>query len=66
MAGKFDAVIVATGHYSVPYIPNISGLAETSKALPHSFEHSKAFRLPDNYVNKVKQHILWHSKKIYG
>ena len=55
---SFDAVIVATGHYSVPYIPNIPGLAETSKALPHSFEHSKAFRLPDNYVNKVKEHIL--------
>ncbi|KAJ4295576.1 hypothetical protein N0V90_007589 [Kalmusia sp. IMI 367209] len=49
---SFDAVIAATGHYSVPQIPNISGLAETSKVLPHAFEHSKAYRSPDHYVNK--------------
>lgn len=50
----FDAVIAATGHYGVPQIPNISGLVETSKALPQAFEHSKAYRSPDNYVNKVR------------
>ncbi|KAF2449213.1 dimethylaniline monooxygenase [Karstenula rhodostoma CBS 690.94] len=49
---SFDAVIAATGHYGVPQIPNIPGLAETSKALPHAFEHSKAYRSPDHYVNK--------------
>jgi cation diffusion facilitator CzcD-associated flavoprotein CzcO len=51
---SFDAVIAATGHYSVPQIPHISGLAETSKALPGAFEHSKAYRRPDHYVNKVR------------
>lgn len=53
---KFDAVIAATGHYSVPFIPNISGLAETFDLLPHAFEHSKAYRSPDQYVNKVNVH----------
>lgn len=49
----FDAVIVASGHYSVQFIPKISGLKETFEALPHRFEHSKAYRSPDHYVNKV-------------
>jgi cation diffusion facilitator CzcD-associated flavoprotein CzcO len=50
---SFDAVIAATGHYSVPLIPNLPGLAETSEALPGAFEHSKAYRVPDYYVSKV-------------
>lgn len=52
---KFDAVIVATGHYSVPHTPKISGLDETSRTVPKAFEHSKAFRSPDHYVNKVNR-----------
>lgn len=50
---KFDAVVVATGHYTVPSIPPIWGIDEAVKALPHKFEHSKAFRSPDEYVGKV-------------
>ncbi|GJC83307.1 thiol-specific monooxygenase [Colletotrichum liriopes] len=42
----FDAVVVATGHYGVPYVPSIKGLEETSAALPQRFEHSKAYRSP--------------------
>ncbi|KAK2014531.1 FAD/NAD(P)-binding domain-containing protein [Colletotrichum eremochloae] len=49
----FDAVVVATGHYGVPYVPNIAGLEETFAALPQRFEHSKAYRSPENYVNKI-------------
>ncbi|KAF1967679.1 dimethylaniline monooxygenase [Bimuria novae-zelandiae CBS 107.79] len=49
---SFDAVIVATGHYSVAHVPNISGLPATWRALPDAFEHSKAYRLPDRYVSK--------------
>ena len=50
---KFDAVVVATGHYTAPYIPAIWGIDEAVKALPHKFEHSKSFRSPDDYVGKV-------------
>lgn len=50
---KFDAVIVATGHYTVPFIPAIWGIDEAYKALPHKFEHSKFFRSADHYVGKV-------------
>ncbi|CZR67938.1 probable flavin-containing monooxygenase [Phialocephala subalpina] len=49
---KFNAVVVATGHYNVPFIPAIWGIDEAVKALPHKFEHSKFFRSPDDYVGK--------------
>jgi len=49
----FDAVVAAPGHYNVANIPNIPGLDETVKAFPQRFEHSKAYRRPDKYVNKV-------------
>ncbi|PVI01785.1 dimethylaniline monooxygenase [Periconia macrospinosa] len=48
----FDAVIVATGHYSVPNVPFISGLDEVIKVRPDAFEHSKAYRSSDDYVDK--------------
>jgi thioredoxin reductase len=41
---RFDAVCVASGHYSVPYIPRIPGLAELEKDRPGSVKHSKMFR----------------------
>jgi hypothetical protein len=48
----FDAVIVASGHYSVPLVPNIPGLDTASSSHPAAFEHSKAFRDPNEYVDK--------------
>lgn len=49
---QFDAVVVATGHYSVPLAPAVSGLDEAFRAHPDRFEHSKAFRSADHYVDK--------------
>ena len=49
---KFDAVVVATGHYHVPFIPDIPGLEETAKSHPWVLEHSKAFRSANNYVGR--------------
>jgi hypothetical protein len=49
---RFDAVCVASGHYSVPYIPAIAGLAEFEKARPGSVKHSKMFRGRDGYRGK--------------
>ncbi|KAL3432154.1 hypothetical protein BDV09DRAFT_206155 [Aspergillus tetrazonus] len=49
---EFDAVVVASGHYNVPLIPEIDGLAEAFKALPGHFEHSKSFRSANDYVDK--------------
>ncbi|PWY66384.1 dimethylaniline monooxygenase [Aspergillus sclerotioniger CBS 115572] len=48
----FDAVIVASGHYNEPFIPDIPGLATTATTHPHAFEHAKAFRHSDTYINQ--------------
>ncbi|KAJ5370877.1 uncharacterized protein N7496_006969 [Penicillium cataractarum] len=49
---EFDAVIVASGHYSVPLVPDIPGLDVAFKAYPTKFEHSKAYRSQNDYVDK--------------
>lgn len=49
---EFDAVVVATGHYTVPYIPYTEGLAELAQNFPGSVEHSKAWRGLDKYRGK--------------
>ncbi|KAI1370374.1 hypothetical protein F4677DRAFT_364744 [Hypoxylon crocopeplum] len=48
----FDAVVVANGHYAVPYIPLIEGLAEFEKGRPGSVIHSKHFRGRNAYKGK--------------
>ena len=54
----FDAVVVANGHYSIPYIPDITGLSEFEKRCPGSVIHTKAFRGRDSYRGKVSLLIL--------
>jgi len=48
----FDFVIVASGHYSVPYIPPTPGLAALAENFPGSVEHSKSWRDPEKYRGK--------------
>ncbi|KAI0007317.1 thiol-specific monooxygenase [Xylariaceae sp. FL0662B] len=49
---EFDAAIVASGHYNIPYIPQIPGLAEYEDAFPGSIKHSKHFRSVDVFTGK--------------
>jgi cation diffusion facilitator CzcD-associated flavoprotein CzcO len=49
---SFDAVVVASGHYSVPFIPSTPGLSELSHNFPGSVSHSKAWRDPEKYRGK--------------
>ncbi|XXH05737.1 hypothetical protein Hte_012173 [Hypoxylon texense] len=42
----FDAVILANGHYSVPYIPHVPGLEEYAQKFPGRVMHSKYYRSP--------------------
>lgn len=51
---EFDAVVVASGHFNDPYVPNIPGLVEFDQALPGAVLHSKFYRRPDTYAGKVK------------
>ncbi|KAF7717034.1 Flavin-containing monooxygenase [Penicillium ucsense] len=48
----FDAVVVASGHYAVPYIPAIPGLTEFARQYPGSVEHTKHYRGPEKYRAK--------------
>jgi len=48
----FDAVIVANGHFIVPYIPDIPGIREWDKRNPGLITHSKYYRRPSDFVNK--------------
>ncbi|KAI1206687.1 putative dimethylaniline monooxygenase [Annulohypoxylon truncatum] len=48
----FDAVILANGHYSVPYVPRVDGLEAYVAAYPGRVQHSKYYRSPLPYAGK--------------
>lgn len=49
---QFDAVIAASGHYSVPLVPVVEGLDDAVTKYPSKFEHSKSFRNPVDYIDE--------------
>ena len=48
----FDAVIVANGHFIVPYIPDVPGIREWNEKYPGAISHSKYYRRPEEYTDK--------------
>lgn len=49
---KFDAVIVANGHFIVPHIPDIPGIRQWHAKFPSAISHSKYYRIPEEFSNK--------------
>ncbi|KAJ7617382.1 FAD/NAD-P-binding domain-containing protein, partial [Roridomyces roridus] len=52
----FDAVVVAVGPHSVPYVPTIPGVGNWSAVLEdgqYSVHHSQSYRYPERYSNKT-------------
>ncbi|KAK0655598.1 hypothetical protein B0T16DRAFT_315499 [Cercophora newfieldiana] len=49
---EFDAVVLATGHYSVPYVPYVKGLASYIQTFPNRVVHSKNYRSPLPYTDR--------------
>ena len=49
----YDAVVVANGRYDKPYIPNIQGLDEWRAVYPYAVLHSKFYRNPGPFADKV-------------
>ncbi|TVY16178.1 Thiol-specific monooxygenase [Lachnellula arida] len=49
---RFDAIVVATGHYNVPFVPDIPGLVELNEKIPGLVLHSKQYRNPEHYRGK--------------
>lgn len=50
---RFDAVVVASGHYHAPRVPDIPGLADSKARWPANIQHSKAYRNPAGFEGKV-------------
>ncbi|KAJ7432128.1 hypothetical protein B0H11DRAFT_2261045 [Mycena galericulata] len=48
----FDAVVIATGVFNAPNIPNIPGLVEWARRFPESILHSREYRDPRNFANQ--------------
>lgn len=49
---EYDAVVVASGHFAVPYIPAIKGIEAWSSSYPGIVLHSKSYRNPHMFTGK--------------
>ena len=49
---SYDAILVANGHYGIPYVPNIKGIGDWHLANPGVISHSKFYRNPAVYDGK--------------
>ncbi|KAJ0358053.1 hypothetical protein COL154_009504 [Colletotrichum chrysophilum] len=49
----FGAIVVGSGHFYLPYIPDISGLIKYDEKFPGRVKHSKHFRSPEEFRGKV-------------
>ncbi|KAG7842627.1 hypothetical protein KL941_005003 [Ogataea angusta] len=50
---SFDYVILAQGHFDLPYIPEVRGLAEWNAADPASIIHAKYYNDVERFENKT-------------
>ncbi|KAI4721946.1 putative flavin dependent monooxygenase [Aureobasidium sp. EXF-10727] len=48
---KYDAVVVANGHFAVPFIPQIKGMKEWAERYPNAISHSMYYKKPEDYTN---------------
>ena len=50
--GTYDAVVVASGHFTVPYVPDISGIQIWDTTYPGAISHSKFYDSPEHFQGK--------------
>lgn len=50
---NFDGVVVATGRYNAPNIPNIEGLDKWNQHFPDGVSHSRQYRRPEKFEGKT-------------
>jgi cation diffusion facilitator CzcD-associated flavoprotein CzcO len=46
-------VVVATGRFNAPYIPDIPGLQAWADQFPDTVIHSRQYRRPEPYANQT-------------
>lgn len=49
----FDAVVVASGHFDSPFVPDVPGIREWQAAYPEAISHSMSYRRPGAYRDKA-------------
>ncbi|KAJ8123579.1 hypothetical protein ONZ43_g510 [Nemania bipapillata] len=49
----FDAVVVASGHYHIPFVADIPGLSAWKDRFPSRVIHSKSYRTPEPFRGKT-------------
>ncbi|KAG9234406.1 flavin dependent monooxygenase-like protein [Amylocarpus encephaloides] len=49
---RYDAIVVANGHYSVPLVPSVIGMEEFKSKFPEVITHSKVYRSPKAFVDQ--------------
>lgn len=49
----YDAIIIANGHFDLPYIPEIPGLEEWNNSRPETISHAKYFTDAECYRDKT-------------
>ncbi|KAI9715413.1 MAG: hypothetical protein M1828_000873 [Chrysothrix sp. TS-e1954] len=57
--GDYDAVLITSGHYSVPFIPSIDGISHWNSRYPSVISHSKLFRKPEAFRGKKVVVVGW-------
>jgi ACS family pantothenate transporter-like MFS transporter len=45
-------VVVASGHYHAPRVPDIPGISELKRRFPTRIQHSKGYRTPERFANR--------------
>ncbi|KAI1162323.1 hypothetical protein F5B18DRAFT_624813 [Nemania serpens] len=50
---SYDAVVVASGHYHIPFVPDIPGLSAWKDRFPGRVMHSKSYRTPEPFRGKT-------------
>lgn len=50
---QFDAVVVANGHYELPYVPDVEGMADWAQKFPGSIQHAKYFNEASVFAGKT-------------
>lgn len=48
----FDAVVVASGHYCTPFVPDVKNIQAFQAAHPGVLSHAKTYRVPEDYAGK--------------
>lgn len=49
---QYDAVVIANGHYTIPHVPAVPGLADWHHRYPDTVIHSKAYRRPEDFKDQ--------------